>query len=685
MGRFPQLALNLAAVAAFVKSDQAISSSLLLAAGNKANMLQPGTIVDGRYEILGILGEGGAGLVYKARQESLDRLVALKVLNPTHSSPAFKARFEREAAVVAALKHRNIVTFYGYGVYQDSPYIAMELLQGISLEQYLRKAGKMPINATLDIIDQICDGLHCAHAHDILHRDLKPSNIMLLSSNADCGYLVKLIDFGLARAAIKSQEEQQRLTEGMFVGSVLYASPEQFVADAKLDQRSDIYSLGCIMHHCLSGLPPFSALHTILIGQQHLRAVPPLISGEQDPSEIPTAVLDVLSRAMAKDPAQRYQSATEVQEDLEKIKMGAHQRISASGMSLVVPPLSQRQHRTSWLFLGSASLVIVFAAISFTLINWHAQQRKASLARAAASQANGRRQPDDRHLANPSSRKPQREPHAMWRYYLYQGSKQSEQSQFQQETESYETALSLMDATTPVLDQIEAKLGAAEGHRACKRFRKGLSLVTEALTQLEKLGGEKLRGQTESDHNGIDLYGRALRVTAGIYAGMKNYEQGLHFYQRLLRYCGNDYLYDRTYALHSIGIIYIDMKEWQSAIDAFTRDLELKASAGLEPNPWSYSNRAYAHQCLHHFDQALSDYDSAIAIFRKSNQLQVQDTMLRAELSKALLCAKLGQQETARKLLLDIVDQPLFAIAAEEDIRDVKEAAKVELARLSRH
>lgn len=212
-----------------------------------------GTLIDDRYEIRRTIGCGGMGVVYEAYQHGLERNVALKLLTASCNQDALDlARFEREALTLSKLRHPNVVQFYAYGIWQNMPYIAMELLHGHSLQENLSRNEPMQPNEALRILIEVCEALNYAHAKGIFHRDIKPSNVIL----ADGGGTAKLIDFGLAR--LVSTAPMQKLTQtGMAIGSVLYMSPEQ-CAGRPADARSDIYSLGCVMHHCLTGVPPFS-------------------------------------------------------------------------------------------------------------------------------------------------------------------------------------------------------------------------------------------------------------------------------------------------------------------------------------------------------------------------------------------------------------------------------------------
>lgn len=261
-----------------------------------------GTIVDGRFEVLSRIGEGGGGAVFLAKQAGLDRQVAIKLLSQsTVLDDSAIARFEREAFTLSQLKHKSIVSIYGYGMWDNTPYIAMEYVPGVSLQQQLADSKGLGVDRSIDIIRQIGEALLCAHKNGIVHRDIKPSNV-ILSDDGD----VKLIDFGFAKLLPKDGVRMQQLTEaGVAVGSILYMSPEQCLG-APVDQRSDIYSLGCLFFQCLTGVPPFDGDHSVVVMYRHLNeSVPALNVSSEDGAGI-CQYQSVVRRAMAKKADDRF-------------------------------------------------------------------------------------------------------------------------------------------------------------------------------------------------------------------------------------------------------------------------------------------------------------------------------------------------------------------------------------------
>ncbi len=278
--------------------------------------LVPGIIVDDKFRIIARIGAGGMGTVFSAEQIELNRNVALKLLSdPVLMDPESSARFLQEAQIISQLRHKHIVSIYAFGHYADSTYIAMELVIGTSLQSHLRLNQPLDEQFALRTAIQICSALSHAHKQGIAHRDLKPANIMLDTSGD-----VKVIDFGLAKIFQSDVgQRQQKLTEaGLAVGSILYMSPEQCL-NKPIDGRSDIYGLGCVLYHCLTGRPPFEGEHSVAILFMHVNHQAPRLVGTATNVEQLAELQRILDKAMALDPSFRYQSADEMLHDLSSI------------------------------------------------------------------------------------------------------------------------------------------------------------------------------------------------------------------------------------------------------------------------------------------------------------------------------------------------------------------------------
>jgi tRNA A-37 threonylcarbamoyl transferase component Bud32 len=266
----------------------------------------------GRYEILEELGRGAMGIVYKGLDPKLGRLTAIKTIRFTDDfdedqAAKIREQFYREAEVVAKLSHPNIVTIYDVGEDLDLSYLAMEYLEGESLESYARKEQLLPIRKTIDVTAQVCDALGYAHGHGIVHRDIKPANIMILKNG-----LVKVTDFGIARATASSKTRT-----GVIKGTPYYMSPEQ-ISGMKVDGRSDIFSLGIVFYQLLTGELPFGGENLAAIMYQ-ITTVDPEPPTKYNP-KIYKAAVAILNRALEKSLESRYQKAQQ---------MGDHLRLLA--------------------------------------------------------------------------------------------------------------------------------------------------------------------------------------------------------------------------------------------------------------------------------------------------------------------------------------------------------------------
>lgn len=267
-----------------------------------------GKMLDNRYELLELIGTGGMANVYKARCHRLNRLVAVKILKSDLADNAnFRRRFRDESLAVAQLSHSNIVSVYDVSSSEGIEYIVMELIDGITLKQYMERRGQMDWREALHFITQIVRGLAHAHSRGIIHRDIKPQNIMVLRDGS-----VKVADFGIACLANEGQTMTQEA-----LGSVHYISPEQARGD-RTDARSDIYSAGVVLYEMLTGRLPFEGESAVSVAIQHLSSTP-LNPRDVNP-EIPEAMELICMKAMNADIHKRYVTANDMLEDLERYR-----------------------------------------------------------------------------------------------------------------------------------------------------------------------------------------------------------------------------------------------------------------------------------------------------------------------------------------------------------------------------
>src|SRR5215475_4173574 len=264
----------------------------------------------GKYRIVDKIGQGAMGEVYKAHDPVLNRFVAIKTITTSlGGDEQFRKRFQREAQSVAQLNHRNVVTVYDFDNVKEQAlvYLVMELLEGTDLKDVIARRALPRLEDKLGVLDQICEGLAYAHTKGVVHRDLKPANIHLLPSGT-----VKIMDFGLARLGASEMTKT-----GTVMGTPNYMSPEQ-VRGEKVDQRSDVFSVGAITYEFLAGHKPFESetMHTILFQ---------VLDHDPEPirkwvPELPLPVVQLLEKALVKDPEWRFQSAGEMREALRSAR-----------------------------------------------------------------------------------------------------------------------------------------------------------------------------------------------------------------------------------------------------------------------------------------------------------------------------------------------------------------------------
>ena len=303
------------------------ADSSLLKSGDRDPLV--GTRLGDRYEIVSVIGRGGMGVVYKARQEQMDKLMAIKMLHShmVSDSEAVK-RFYREAKTVSQVKHHHIVTLYDFGMSsQGQPFLVMDYLQGVSLKDELKNNGPLSFERADRIFSQIVDGLAAAHSLDVVHRDLKPENIVL-SSNAPTGDWVTLVDFGLSKLKEPKTQDAYTITKtGDVCGSPPYMSPEQCLAASAVDPRSDIYSLAIVAYESLSGFLPYKAKSAIEMMDCHLYGTPTPFSQASADFKVCTEVTNVLNKALAKESEQR-------QQDIQEFGKELHEALARDGMKL---------------------------------------------------------------------------------------------------------------------------------------------------------------------------------------------------------------------------------------------------------------------------------------------------------------------------------------------------------------
>jgi serine/threonine protein kinase len=258
-----------------------------------------------KYEIIRELGRGGAGVVYKAKQRYLDKVCAIKVLLSEHLPPEQIARFHKEAVALSKLQHPNLISLLDFGVTDDHiPYMVMDFIDGSTLTDMIGKQRFLSPSLTVEVSIQLARAMSYAHHQGILHRDLKPGNVMIVYPQSRTSLTAYILDFGIAKMAEDKKIDSSLTKTGEVFGSPLYMSPEQ-AQGKRVDERTDVYSLGCIMYEALSGRPPFVGDNSLDVMIQKLQDTPPDLSRLKDKA-IPAALASIVSTALQRDPDKRF-------------------------------------------------------------------------------------------------------------------------------------------------------------------------------------------------------------------------------------------------------------------------------------------------------------------------------------------------------------------------------------------
>jgi hypothetical protein len=338
----------------------------------------------GGYRVLQVLGRGGMGVVFLAEDEALQRCVALKTLAPARAAvPSARQRFLNEARAMAAIKHPHVATIYQVGEDRGVPFLAMELLEGESLDSRLRREGKLPAAEVVRIGREAAEGLAAAHGRGLVHRDVKPANLWLEfgpdAPRSGEGGLVKVLDFGLVRAA---DGEPGLTASGMAVGTPTYMAPEQAQGDP-VDARADLFALGCVLYRACTGQLPFRGRDAGSVLRAILSTEPPAPHAI-DP-EVPPALSDLIVRLLAKDPNDRPAGAQVVAQALEAIGRGGTTADLLSARTAPTPE-PRRPRRRRWALAAAAVVVLVLLAAG---VAWRLRQPVAAVVPGPAAPLHG--------------------------------------------------------------------------------------------------------------------------------------------------------------------------------------------------------------------------------------------------------------------------------------------------------
>lgn len=326
-------------------------------------MPEANQVIKGKYKLVRLLGEGGMGAVWEGVHEIIGKKVAVKFLHPDYSKnqEAFQ-RFVREAQIASRIGHSSIIEIYDMDQLEDgTPFMVMEYLEGVSLEEYLKVKGKLSPRETIEILLPVLQALELAHQKGIIHRDLKPDNIFICDTVE--GRIIKILDFGISK--IVTDELKDKLTRtGVVMGTPYYMSPEQAKGDKNQDHRLDIYAIGVIMYECLCGKVPFrgdtynEVLYKVLI--EH-----PNFSLDFEGIEIPEKLLKIIKKAIEKEPSLRYQSCQELYNELNELlyQLKSKKITPAHGTPASLPKLTQVEIKNTNIYSTTSNNELSIPAI----------------------------------------------------------------------------------------------------------------------------------------------------------------------------------------------------------------------------------------------------------------------------------------------------------------------------------
>ena len=291
------------------------TAALPAVSGGRAGKIEPGQLFAGRYEIVDIVGKGGMGVVYRARDRQLDEVVALKVLRSEalHDDPTLLDRFKQEIKLARKITHRNVLRTHDFGEADGVSYISMEYLEGVTVKDLIKGKGALPLGVGLSIAKQMCYGLDAAHLTGVVHRDIKPQNMLIIPESGE----LKIMDFGIARVSeMKGGEASGLTTAGTVMGTPDYMPPEQ-AQGQPADFRSDIYSLGVVLFETFTGKLPFNGDTVVAIVMGHIQQ--PVPKPRSVNPRVPVDLEAIILRCLEKDPARRFAQVRDIQEALTTI------------------------------------------------------------------------------------------------------------------------------------------------------------------------------------------------------------------------------------------------------------------------------------------------------------------------------------------------------------------------------
>ncbi len=323
-------------------------------------------VIADRYVVTQLLGQGGMGRVFRAHDKLLLRDVAVKLLNRELRDDYFIRRFQQEARAASQLNHTNILCVLDFGlVSQTQPYLVMEWVDGLTLDQHMERKGRFSIRHAIEVCQRLTDAMQHAHRNGIVHRDLKPSNIML--SHSELGERVLILDFGIAKMVDAPAESGMLTMTGQIIGSPRCISPEQARGES-LDGRSDIYSLGCVMFEMFTGKPPYRGDSAIATIAMHLNEPIPAISEESDP-KFPEGLEAIIQKAMAKSPGDRFATMEELGNQLRELNLDSIvEEVEEPPVEIIEPKVKPRGTKFNTKAALAIASIILVASATFIIL-----------------------------------------------------------------------------------------------------------------------------------------------------------------------------------------------------------------------------------------------------------------------------------------------------------------------------
>jgi serine/threonine protein kinase/tetratricopeptide (TPR) repeat protein len=562
--------------------------------------LASGDVVDNKFEILAELGSGGIGTVYEAKHLLLGKSVAIKILQP-HGLLSEKThkRFSREALLTSELSHPNIVAVREFGIdSQNRPYLVMEYLQGISLDKLIGSGITSNSLIYLRFASQIAQGMAHAHEQNIVHRDLKASNV-IVSGSSPKDYVARIVDFGIAR--MTTDEESSLTKTGEIVGTPNYMSPEQ-ATGRQADERSDIYSFGCLLYEMCEGRPPFSGDSMMAVISQHIHSTAPR-------GTIASDIWPLIERCMAKKPEDRYQDFAEIVDDIALIESGKQLR-----RSRLVPGVWRKQvlaTGVALLALGSVGLFVVINRDTLqTIVSrlFPAEGTPEDQLRIAASL--GQHGNYTKALAI-CEHLLERDP-KLYEALVLAGLILSHDKAYEKATSYFDRALSINSSLT------EAYIGRGENRLRMGDFEGAVSDFTESLQLKPQAGvycdrGIALQRLGEHSHAIMD-FTQALALRPGNAAvlinrglsrsAVKDYIPAMEDFQSAIK------IHPRNLAAYlSRCSVYLILNKLDGAMADANKAIAINSSS-----PIAYNNRGYVYYRKGRNQEALEDLNKALQL-----------------------------------------------------------------------